>query len=77
MKKRDLKKAFLDTVPVMTGYLFLGFGFGLLMQQKGYGVLWSGAMSVFIYAGSMQYVAVDLLVGGAGLLTTPIILKKD
>lgn len=72
MTKRDFRQAFLDTVPVMTGYLFLGFGFGLLMQQKGYGVLWSCAMSVFIYAGSMQYVAVNLLTGGAGLVTTAL-----
>ena len=36
----------------MTGYLFLGFGFGILMQQHGFGVLWSGAMSLLIYAGS-------------------------
>lgn len=69
MIKKEFRRAFLDTVPVMTGYLFLGFGFGLLMQQKGYGVFWSGAMSVFIYAGSMQYVAVGLLTGGAGLMT--------
>ena len=72
MKKIELRRAFLDTVPVMTGYLFLGFGCGLLMQQKGYGVLWSCAMSVFIYAGSMQYVAVNLLTGGAGLVTTAL-----
>ena len=72
MKKREFRRAFLATVPVMTGYLFLGIGFGFLMQQKGYGVLWSGAMSLFIYAGSMQYVAVDLLRGGVGLLTVAL-----
>lgn len=53
----------------MAGYVFLGFGFGILMQQSGFGVLWSGAMSLFIYAGSMQYVAVSLLTSGANLLT--------
>ena len=72
MTKTEFRRAFLDTVPVMTGYLFLGFGFGLLMQQKGFGILWSGAMSVFIYAGSMQYVAVNLLSSGASLLTTAL-----
>ena len=53
----------------MAGYVFLGFGFGILMQQSGFGVLWSGAMSLLIYAGSMQYVAVSLLLSGASLLT--------
>ena len=56
----------------MTGYVFLGFGFGILMQQNGFGVLWAGAMSLFIYAGSMQYVAVSLLTSGASLLTAAL-----
>ena len=72
MNKHLLKTAFLDTVPVMTGYVFLGFGFGILMQQNGFGVLWSGAMSLFIYAGSMQYVAIPLLTSGASLLTAAV-----
>lgn len=72
MKKDAVRTAFLDTVPVMTGYVFLGFGFGILMHQSGYGVLWAGAMSLFIYAGSMQYMAVSLLTSGAGLLTAAL-----
>ena len=72
MKKNALRAAFLDTVPVMTGYVFLGFGFGILLHQSGYSVLWAGAMSLFIYAGSMQYMAVSLLSSGAGLLTAAL-----
>ena len=68
MNKNAVRTAFLDTIPVMTGYVFLGFGFGILMHQSGYSVLWAAAMSLFIYAGSMQYLAVDLLSGGAGLI---------
>ena len=70
--KTTLRTALRDTLPVMTGYVFLGFGFGILMQQNGYGILWSAAMSLFIYAGSMQYVAVTLLAGGTSLLTTAL-----
>ena len=70
MNKSLLRTAFLDTVPVMTGYVFLGFGFGILMHQSGFGTLWACAMSLLIYAGSMQYVAVSLLTSGAGLLVT-------
>lgn len=72
MNKSLLRTAFLDTVPVMTGYVFLGFGFGILMQQNGFGPLWSAAMSVFIYAGSMQYVAASLLTSGANLITAAL-----
>lgn len=72
MHKKLLRTAFLDTVPVMTGYLCLGFGFGIVMQQNGLGLWWALALSLFVYAGSMQYVAVGLLTSGAGLLTTAI-----
>lgn len=72
MKKSAIHTAFLDTIPVLTGYVFLGFGFGILLHQSGYGVLWAAAMSLFIYAGSMQYVAVSLLASGAGLLTAAL-----
>lgn len=72
MKQTTMRTAFLDTIPVMTGYLFLGFGFGIYLNENGYGLLWALAMSVFIYAGSMQYVAVSLLTGGASLITTAL-----
>ena len=72
MKKAAVRAAFLDTLPVMAGYVFLGFGFGILLYQSGYGVLWALAMSLFIYAGSMQYLTVSLLTGGAGLLTAAL-----
>lgn len=67
-----LKKAFLATIPVMAGYIVLGIGFGMLLQTRGYGVLWALAMSIFIFAGSMQYVAIDLLTGGVSLLTAAL-----
>ena len=70
--KKAFKAAFPYSLPIMAGYLILGFGFGLLLQSKGYNALWALAMSVFIYAGSMQYVAVDLLAGGAGLISTAL-----
>lgn len=61
MDSRLFRTAFRDTIPVMTGYLFLGFGFGILAQQNGLSLWWALAMSVFIYAGSMQFVAVTML----------------
>lgn len=72
MKRSAVRTAFLDTLPVMAGYVFLGFGFGIVLYQSGFGFLWAVAMSVFIYAGSMQYLAVSLLTGGAGLLTAAL-----
>lgn len=60
--KRALKAAFPHTIPVLTGYLFMGAAFGILLQSQGYSPLWALLMSVAIFAGSMQFVAVNLLV---------------
>jgi 4-azaleucine resistance transporter AzlC len=63
-----LRSAFLTTIPVLTGYVVVGIAFGLLLQKAGYGVVWAVLMSVLVYAGSMQFVAVALLADGSGLL---------
>ncbi|MBQ5671676.1 MAG: AzlC family ABC transporter permease, partial [Oscillospiraceae bacterium] len=64
-----LKRALKDTIPVLTGYLVLGFGFGIIMKSNGFGIALTAAMSLLIYAGSMQYAAIGLMTGGASLLT--------
>ena len=68
----DLKRAFIKTIPVMTGYVVLGFGYGMIMQAKGFGILWSMGMSLFLFTGTMQFVAIGLFTGGASLLTTAL-----
>ena len=67
-----VKEAVLRSVPVMAGYVVLGIGFGILLRDAGYGVAWAFAMSLLIYAGSMQFVGVSLLAGGASLLTAAL-----
>ena len=66
------KYAFKQSLPVMAGYLVLGMGFGILLKAKGYGVIWAFFMSLFIYAGSMQYVTINLLAGGATVLSAAL-----
>ena len=66
--KKTARQAFVDTIPVLTGYLVLGFGFGIILKANGYGVFVAFLMSYFIYAGSLQYVAIGLLAGGASLV---------
>ncbi len=68
MNRSVIRKAFHTSLPVMAGYVVLGIGFGILLRKEGYGVLWSLAMAVFIYAGTMQYVGVSLLASGASLI---------
>ena len=60
-RRAALRAAFPVTVPVMTGFLCLGLAYGVLMQSKGYGPLWSVLMSAVAFGGSMQFVAITLL----------------
>ena len=55
------RAAFPYTIPVMTGYLFMGTAFGILLQSQGYDYLWALLMSITIFAGAMQFVAVGIL----------------
>ena len=64
-----VRQAFVDTIPVLTGYLALGFGFGIMLQASGFPVWLAPVMSITMYAGAMQYVAVGLLSSGASLFT--------
>jgi len=56
----------------MAGYMVLGIGFGMTLENNGYGIWWALAMSGLIYAGSMQYVAIPLLTSGASLISTAV-----
>ena len=67
-----IKRALYKSFPVMAGYIILGVGFGILLNNAGYGFVWALAMSVLIYAGSMQYVGISLLTGGASIIATII-----
>lgn len=60
-KIKALKAAFPHTIPVLTGYMFLGIAYGVLMNSKGYGINWSVPLSILAYGGSVQYVGIGLL----------------
>ena len=56
-----LKAAFPLTIPICLGFLFLGASYGILMGTKGFSFVWPMCMSAFIFAGSMEFVTVNLL----------------
>lgn len=62
--KNAFKKAFSYTIPVLTGYLFIGTAFGVMYAEKGYSFLWAILMSIMVYAGSGQYLAVNFFTPG-------------
>lgn len=61
MKKKAFRAAVPYTVPVLTGYLFLGIAYGIFMTGQGFPVWLPCVMSLLVYAGSMQFVAAALL----------------
>lgn len=61
MKKRAFQEALPYTLPICIGFLFLGMSYGFLMRSKGFSFLYPLFMSLFIFAGSMEFVTVNLL----------------
>lgn len=61
MKRKAFKAALPYTLPICIGFLFLGMSYGFLMRSKGFSFLYPMFMSMFIFAGSMEFVTVELL----------------
>lgn len=61
MKAKAFKAALPYTIPICIGFLFLGMSYGFLMRSKGFSFLYPMFMSMFIFAGSMEFVTVELL----------------
>ena len=72
--KEAAKKAFPVTIPILLGYVPLGIGFGLIMANAGYNALWAFFMSMSIYSGTGQYMAVSFLSSGAQILEVIVII---
>ena len=62
-KLKALKAAFPHTIPIMTGFLFLGMTYGIYMNVSGFGFWYPMLMSMTIFAGSMEFVTVNMLLG--------------
>ncbi|MBI5602720.1 MAG: AzlC family ABC transporter permease [Deltaproteobacteria bacterium] len=58
---KAFKAAFPHTLPVLTGFIFLGIAYGVLMNSRGYGVGWTVLFSLMAFAGSAQYPAITFL----------------
>ena len=61
MKRKALKYAFPYTLPICAGFLFLGMSYGFFASSKGFSFIYPLCMSMFIFAGSMEFVTVNLL----------------
>lgn len=54
-------RLFPHTLPILAGFLFLGFAYGLLMRTKGFSFLYPMCMAMTIFGGSLEYITVSML----------------
>lgn len=64
------RAAFPYTIPVMTGYLFLGISYGIYMKVSGFSFLYPMFMAITIFGGSLEFLAVSLLMSTFAPLQT-------
>lgn len=71
-----MKKAFVYalkiTLPILISWIPVGIAFGMLMADAGYGFLWAGGMSLFVYAGSLEFLMVSFFTGGVSYITVAV-----
>lgn len=60
---RAFKLAFPYTIPIFTGFLFLGFAYGVYMRSLGFSPLYPMIMCFTIFAGSLEFLAGNILLG--------------
>ena len=63
MKQKALKAAFPYTIPIFAGFWFLGITYGIFMNKSGFSFWYPMLMSMTIFAGSMEFLTVNLLLG--------------
>ncbi len=61
MKLKSLKAAFPHTIPILAGFGFLGMAYGIYMSVSGFPFYYSTIMSIVVFGGSLQFVAVEML----------------
>lgn len=70
--RQTARFAFRQSLGVLSGYVFLGTAFGILLRQAGFGALWSLAFSGLVYAGSLQFVLAGFLAAPTALPTVAL-----
>lgn len=70
MKRKALKAAFPHTIPILAGFLFLGLSYGIYMSVSGFSFVYPMIMSLVIFGGSLEFIAVSMLMAPFAPLQT-------
>jgi 4-azaleucine resistance transporter AzlC len=68
-RKSALNRGMVAAWPICLGYIPIGLAFGVLAQKAGLSPLEIGLMSVLVFAGSAQFIAVSMLAAGASIFS--------
>ncbi|RNE48115.1 AzlC family ABC transporter permease [Corynebacterium alimapuense] len=68
----EIREGIHDAWAVALGLVPLGLAFGLLMTQVGFAWWWAPIFSILIYAGSMEFLAINLVSAGVGPVSAAI-----
>jgi 4-azaleucine resistance transporter AzlC len=69
MQQKELKQGITEAVPIVLGYLPLGFAFGVLAKEAGMSVAQAVMMSVLCFTGAGQYIAIGIMQAGGAVIT--------
>jgi len=72
MDSREFKAGAKAALPIVLGYLPVGMAFGVLARNAGLTTLEAGSMSLLVYAGASQFIAVEMI--SKGMVWLPIVL---
>ncbi len=61
MRRKALRAAFPHTIPIFTGFWFLGLAYGIYMNVSGFSFWYPLVMSLTIFGGSLEFLAVSML----------------
>lgn len=67
--KNAFKYSLRHSFPILISFIPVGLAYGILMQTSGLNWVWTGACSLFIFAGSLQFLAVSFFAGGISLVS--------
>ena len=70
--KNAFRYSLKHSIPILISFIPVGLAYGILMQTSGLNWVWTGACSLFVFAGSLQFLAVSFFAGGVSLLSVMI-----
>lgn len=72
--KPTIKFAFIQSLPILSGFLFLGMAYGVYMRSLGFAAIYPIAMAFFIFAGSVEFVMASVLLAAFNPLSVLLLI---